>query len=365
MRLLFLSTHGEPCGIATYTEALESALSAQGCEVNVLSPHRIDDGRDEARGTSRLWSRDGATMAEAAHTVALLRKLRPDVVHIQHNLGLYSARFLAAVHAGCRRYRIALTTTLHGRAGGSAIRRARLRRHLLALGISSVVVHNEAHRRELPLPRRTTVIPHGVFPPEPADLTEAKRALGIDPADPVLAHFGFLHPHKGVREVLEVVSRLQSKGRRLHYLICGGAADDGISRDYLAQLREGASHAEMSEHIRVDGRFLDDEELMARLRAADWIVLNYRAGGDQGTSGAARHALRAGRPLAISTAPIFDDMRSAAHTLKGPLDNAVAELLDDAGLAGRTLQRARRYCERHGWDVIATRHLTHYGRIKR
>ena len=69
---------------------------------------------------------------------------------------------------------------------------------------------------------------------------------------------------------------------------------------------------------------------MVELSAADWILLNYATDTSQGASGAVRRALSSGRPVAVSRAPIFDDVREAVHTIgDGPLAPAIAGLFND------------------------------------
>lgn len=365
MRVIFLSTYNEPCGIATYTEALASHLAKVGVERHVIAPKRA--GKPEADGPERLWSGHAATRIEAAATLGRVRRLRPHVVHVQNEPGLFSARFLAVIAAGCRLLGIAMAATLHARFGDDPKRNQRLWRQIRALGGSPLVVHNASHRRELLMRRQVEIIPHGVHPPgprpAPGALIEAKRALGLDPRLPVLAHFGFLHPHKGVLQTLEAIAELRQGGRALHYLVCGGSTSDPVSRAYVSALRERISQLGLEPAVTLEDQFLDEPALMARLRAADWIILNYQDGGDQGTSGAARHALRSGRPVAVSPADIFEDVREAAHTIEAPLARSIGRLLDDEALADETAERGRCFCEAHSWSRVAGRHLELYERM--
>lgn len=364
MRILELSTFGETCGIATYAESLVGALAARGHDVSVIAP-TLRPGVD-ARGPEvpRLWGHQSASVGEARRLFERVRELRPDVVHIQHNLRLFNTRFLLALMLLCRRAGVAVVVTLHGVSGGSLERRFEYRSELFAMSGARFIVHNQGHARALG--SRATVIEHGAPKRERRDLAEAKRALGIDPARPVLVHFGFLAQNKGVEETLRAVAELK-RGRfpSIFYWISGGTFPTGESREYLERLRRLTVELGLEEHVRLSGSFTPDDQALRELQAGDWIVLNYLSTADQGTSGAARHAMAGGRPIAVSSSSLFDDLREASHTLRGPLAPALSEILSSPELAEAANRRADAFCEEHSWERVAERHERLFERVAR
>ncbi len=72
------------CGIATYSSYLVSKLEALNppATVDVISP--CGDGEDDSFSLSRA---DGSDLSERLFNTVV--KLKPDVVHIQHEYGLY------------------------------------------------------------------------------------------------------------------------------------------------------------------------------------------------------------------------------------------------------------------------------------
>lgn len=357
MRVVELSTFHEQCGIATYSEALVAALRAEGARVDVLAP-RLALG-SPARGEQplRVWDKRRASLRQAFRAFREIRRRDADVVHLQVSLGLVSSRFVLALSRACRCAGIPLVATLHERRGGGFVRDLRLARMLLALEGAALVVHNHAHAAELE--RRTAhVIPHGIPEPAPRELAEAKRALGLDPTTAVVAHFGFIHPDKGIDAVLHAVAELrQRRGMELHYLVCGGTFPSATSRRYLERLRRTASELGIGPHVTIRGEFLDEASLSRQLGAADLVLLNYRTGRAQATSGAVRHAFTAGRPIAVSRAPVFDDVRDAVLTLDAPLVDAIPRLVADRRLQAELTERARLRARVEGWSRVAARHL--------
>ncbi len=361
MRVAALTTFAEACGIATYSEALTAALRELGVHVDVFAP--LLRSSDEARGEppQRLWSRERARLGEAWRVFQALRRARADVVHLQVNHGLVSPRFVAALSLMCRAAGLPLVATMHGRTGGKRSRRLAFKALELALTGSALVVHNDAHARELG--GGAHVIRHGIGALERHDLGEAKRALCLDPATRTLAHFGFLHPDKGIEAVIRALATPEARAAgELVYLVVGGTFADPVSRSYPERLRALARTLGVDSQVRVFGEFLPDAKVTATLAAADWIVLNYASGAHQGTSGAARVAVTSGRPIAVSRAPIFDDLRAAALTLDTLDGHALQALFAEPHLSADATRRAAKYCEASSWRAVAREHMDLYER---
>ena len=362
-RVAMLTTYQEPCGIAAYSEDLVPALQRLGVDVTVLSP-RERKGAGGWGGQPRLWRRNRAFGFEARRVVDAVRGTGADIVHAQVNPSLFSSRFVFVLGRLLRRHRIPFVATLHGRGGGSPGRRFKMARLLFGLRHAHLVVHSDEHARELARDN-VHVIPHGVDAMQTIDRVRARAAIGIgDERDTVLAHFGFLVPDKGVLEVLEAVARLRARGRtRLRYWISGAMNADRESREYFRLLEGRVRELGLRDSVHLTGEFVPAERALLELAASDWIVLAYRTGNNQGASGAVRRALTAGRPVAVSDAPVFRDVKAATHTLSGPLDAALERLLDDASLGEAVVARARAFCDAHSWPRVAARHVDLYSTI--
>jgi glycosyltransferase involved in cell wall biosynthesis len=367
VRAVFLTTYHERCGIATYSEALVAALRAEGADVRVLAPHlpAHDPGRDGDEQPPRLWGRNRAFGFQAFRIAAAIEALRPDVVHAQVNLSLYSSRVLFVLAALLHRRGVPFVATLHGRRGGSWGRNFKLSRLHYALRHAHLVVHGEDHRRELDRPR-VHVIPHGIESIAPIAKEDARRALGLDSKRPVLAHFGFLVPDKGIADVLEAVAALRRTAvPNLYYWISGAVFGTGESRAHHDLLRRLVADLGLEPHVHLTGEFVDDDRVRLELAAADWIALNYLTGSNQGASGAVRRALTSGRPIAVSRAPIFDEVRRGAVTIEPPLAPSIGRLFTEPGLAEDTARRGAALVDEQSWPSVARQHLALYEEMLR
>jgi glycosyltransferase involved in cell wall biosynthesis len=327
-----------------------------------------------------LWRGNRAFGVEAVGVVRAIERARCDVVHANVNLSLFSSRFLFALARLLRAKKIPLVATLHGRDGGDLGRRFKVWRMHAALAHADVVVHSDAHAHELaaidarlPRPLRRTadvhVVAHGLPPLVRAPIDEAKRALGIDPSQPVIAHFGFLVPDKGVLETIRALGAARRAGRRIAYVVSGAVYEkDPSSRAYLDRCRAEAIAQGIVDDVRFETDFATDAVVLARLHAADWIVLNYATGSAQGTSGAVTRALASGRPVAVTRAHVFDEVRGATvtSTSGGDVAALARELVawvDDRALAEGTMARAAALLEARSWPAIAHTHRAIYERL--
>ena len=363
MRVALLTTFHQRDGLATYAESLVDAVRAAGDEVVVLAP-RLTKG-DAAIGDQppRLWGARHASIAEAFVTARAIADSGVDVVHLNVNLSLFSARFLLALRAVLRARRTPIVVTLHCRQGGWPARRFKSWRVERALAGLDVVVHTEAHAVELRGAghRRVHVIPHGVPSMNALPLAVARARLGLDVDRPVLTHFGFLFPHKGVLEVLRAMASLRARGfPRLFYWISGAVYRTRESHRYFRRIRQTVDDLGLAGDVHLSGAFVSDAEALLAMQAASWVVLNYRHGSAQGASGAVTRALASGRPVAVSEAAFFDDVRDATHTLTGDLEAALARALTDEALTQRALAGAARRCAEASWSTTAERHRRLY-----
>ena len=88
MKIAFISTFLDTCGIATYTEELAAAMQELGHSVSVFAEYTSTP--EPARWEipyERCWSREDPTTL--SNVLAKLSNAKPDVIHIQHEFGLF------------------------------------------------------------------------------------------------------------------------------------------------------------------------------------------------------------------------------------------------------------------------------------
>jgi glycosyltransferase involved in cell wall biosynthesis len=99
---------------------------------------------------------------------------------------------------------------------------------------------------------------------------DAKKRLGIDPVRPVLLFFGIVRPYKGVDILLEALPPVCQEIPNLLLLIAGEFWES--LNQYQDQIqRLGLGHA-----VRIDNRYILNEEVALLFAAADLVVAPYR-----------------------------------------------------------------------------------------
>jgi glycosyltransferase involved in cell wall biosynthesis len=290
---LWAPSLGSACGVAEYTAHLAGALGsvrATGCPPD-------------------------------------LRGVR--VLHVQHEVGIFDDTELTRHLQDARRRRVPVAVTEHsvGSAAHAWERDADVLISLTERGTAQLRRRWPGHRVEH--------IPHGCpswFPPRK---TGTGRTIGA---------FGFLEPHKGFWQVLDVLKALPGSD----LLLFSHAKSPDLERRWAEAARGLA--------VRHIAKFLPSEEVARQLAAeADILVFWYQDTPAASASGAVRVGLATGVPVLASPTNWFSDLTDVTYQPESLIDGA-RRLLDDKPLRERLSAAARTYCDRNSWPQIAERH---------
>jgi len=350
------------CGIGTYARDLVEQLD----DVDAETVHVPQDDRSIRR------------------FVALaVRTIRPgsDVVHVQHEYGLFrrdGSRYpgvmglvyfplLFLLGSLCSaRVVVTMHSVLRPQADEApfSVRLYLLCMHkLLASGAAHLVFLSpdcaETFLADIDLgPGEYSVLSHGVV----TDLPEvprgvAKRHLGYDPEDAVVAIPGFVRPPKGHDIFVEVARRLPE----YEFLVAGGARPKGDDFAFAERIR-----AEAPENVTVTGP-LDDEDYWTTLAAPDLALLPYRVVTQSGTFNACASRRL---PVLASDADYFTRIQakwSAPETVDIEDVDAVVErvrtLAEDDTQRHRLADAIRRYKRANSFEQVAADHARIYRHV--
>ncbi len=228
---------------------------------------------------------------------ALLRRVRPDLVHVRGlgNEGFHGA--LAARLAGCPRVLLSIHGTVRDLRGSSNGWRRRVLVHVsepatLRLATHVVTVCRSASRRAFLDPYRHKLvgeIPNGVdlHQAAPDARLRLRADLGVHSDSLVLVTVGRLSTEKGHLVLAEALRRLPRRLPRMTLLLVG----DGPDRDVIERTYRGVPGAE----VLVLGRRLD---VPALLHAADLFVFPTL---HENLSNALLEAMAAGLPVVATS----------------------------------------------------------------
>ena len=251
-------------------------------------------------------------------------RTRKDVIHIQHEYGLFGPMslmtwvFFPVVFALASMKSTPVVLTLH-----EAINRRHvteplepLKRiyisminRLLVFGADHMVFLSDTTKTEFTesaRPKEASVVPHGVNIDRTVDMSEseAKERFGYASDELVIVEPGYIEPRKGNHIFVELAERLPE----YEFLIAGGVSN-ATYREYGEQITDSAP-----ENLQVTG-VLDEEMFHTAFCAADLAVLPYlrtrQAGivNTVGQSGIFNRCITYELPVLGSEQSYFEDLK--------------------------------------------------------
>jgi glycosyltransferase involved in cell wall biosynthesis len=111
------------------------------------------------------------------------------------------------------------------------------------------------------------------------DRAAARQKLGLPVEGTLLLFFGIVRPYKGLRYLIEALSLLRNEGRQPSLLVAGDFWEERSL--YEKQI----AAAGLSEQIKLDDRYIPDEDAAIMFSAADALVAPYVGGTQSGVAG--------------------------------------------------------------------------------
>ena len=393
-------------GVAHYVLRLRRALAERGISSSVLTTREAalvaHDG--EVRGVVDGWGPAGLP--------ALVRGIRgavregADVVHVQHAAGTYGferAVFFLPPLLRAAGVRVPIVTTVHEYAWWEweprgvppalveTVKTWGQRRGLwdredgfLLTGSDGLITTNapaeNAIKERLPhLAKGLRRIPLVAnVDVSPVDREEARREvrsrIGWAQDAEVVAYFGFLHPVKGIENLLKAHVRLLGVRPRARLLLIGGVESLALpgeeASSYGGELRTLVGRLGLDEKVAMTG-YVPEEEASRMLSGADVGALPFNQGVTL-KSGTLLALLGHGLPTVVTRSdPPEPDFSSGEisrvverRDVPG-IAGAIAGLLDSATERERLAGRGRAYVRNLSWPSTAERHGEVYERVLR
>jgi glycosyltransferase involved in cell wall biosynthesis len=181
---------------------------------------------------------------------------------------------------------------------------------------------------------------------EESKRAQARRLLELPEEAFILLFFGFIRPYKGVQILLEALGKLRARGKMPTLVIAGEFWQD--KQIYWAQIKRLG----LQEQVRIEDRYIPDEEIGNWFTAADCLVAPY-IGGTQ--SAAVSIALAYGLPMIVTqnvAEGISEENLSLLAAVVPPGDvNALAEAID-AAVDHPPQRQDPQHPETNGWERL-------------
>lgn len=343
------------CGIASYARMLACEIPAG--QLHVLASRAQDLLGPDASGVRRCWTQGWHDDLEE-----LFSEIRicgaTDAV-FQFNFGFFDlaafGRLLDQLADNGVRCHVVLHSTLDVERPERKMSLGQIRASLSR--VRRLLVHSIADMNNLKihgLIDNVTLFPHGAF----AGAVRAQQEHSRPRATKTIASFGYILPHKGLRQLLVAFLRLRTRRQDLQLLMLNSIypapeseREAAVCRRLIAEHPEGRAVHLITDH-------LPEDEIHARLSWADLIVFPYQYT-QESASGAIRFALASGKPVACTPLSIFEDVSRVIHRLPGTsaaaLEAGIEDLVyDDARLIAHSAIQAA-WLEAHDWKVLSRR----------
>jgi len=348
------------CGIATYSRLLvEPALSECLVFANDDAELTLVDGPR----VKRCWTAGQEDSLERLRDEILLAGL--DQVLIQFNFSFFSLSALNDLLNTLFQHNVQVFITFHSTEDvywGDELKTLRdlcpALEQATRLFVHSVDDLNRL--KTLGLVNNTTLFPHGVAVPK-----TVPSAVGVVPEEmrhylkgkTVIASYGFLLPHKGIRELIEAFARLTESRDDLYLLLVNACYPVAVSQQEAASCRHLIDSLGLAGSVSIITDYLEDTESLAWLSLADVIVFPYQHT-QESSSAAVRWGLATGKPVLCTPLSIFEDVASAVNFLPGTGPLALcAGIQDWLAVAGdnNTSVAQQQWLEQHDWCVLSER----------
>lgn len=291
MRIMLVTGSYPPmhCGVGDYSCRLAGALASRaGTEVAVLTSRGAAVSGGNGAGVELFALLDDWSLREVPRVSAVLRRWRPDIVHIQSpTQGYGRGRMPLLLPLICQMTGFSVVQTWHEC-------RTRLTPGAAAwllcqLPVSGGVIFVRPQLVEM-LPRvlRTALagkvrkfIPNGPAMARvtlgPEERSRIRKQVGR-PGAAILLYFGFIYPEKGVDRIFDLADPEK------HHIVIVGERSHGAAEDYYHGLVARANSATWRGRVTMTG-FLPSEDAARTIAAADAVVLPFvSGGGDWNTS---------------------------------------------------------------------------------
>ena len=375
-RIAFIGNYlPRECGIATFTTDLCAALSTEYGEGRLFAipVNDPDSNYDYPRQVRLEITQEDIVSYERA--ADFLNFNGNDLVCLQHEYGIYGGDAGGHILTLLRKLKMPLVTTLH-----TVLREPDLNQRMVLEEIAQLsdrmIVMSELAAQLLhevysvPV-EKIDVIPHGVPDLPFMDPNYFKDKFGTE-GKSVLLTFGLLSPNKGIENVIRALPAILARQPNVVYIVSGVTHPHLRRREgerYREELQALAVELGVSDHLILNNRFVNAEELIEHVGAADIYITPYRHEA-QVVSGTLAIALGAGK--AIVSTPYWHAKELLAEKRgiivpfqdPGAIAEAVLTLLENDAERHAMRKRAYLYSRGTTWAKTARAYMASFQRAR-
>jgi glycosyltransferase involved in cell wall biosynthesis len=356
------------CGIATFTTDIVGALAAYAPATDwaVVAMNDIPGGYAYPAPVRLTIEQDD--LAAYGRTASLLNAADVDLVLVQHEYGIFGGAAGEHLLALLRGLRAPVITTLHTilrepDADQRRVLEAVARRSARVVTMSRLGAERLRTIYGVPAAKIAT-IPHGIPDVPLVDPAPYKAALGLA-GRPTMLTFGLLSPGKGIETVIDALPAIAARYPDFAYLVVGEThphIKQRAGESYRDSLLALVATLGVSHNLIFDDRFVELDELVRRMAAADLYITPY-LGREQIVSGTLAYTVGAGKAVISTPYPYAEELLADGRGVLVPFGSSAAvadrvlRLLDYPEERQALSERAYRHGRCMIWSSVAAHYL--------
>ena len=269
------------CGIATFTADLAATIldNDPNIDCTIVAMNDRDEGYEYPESV-KFEIRQGK-LNEYRLAADFLNLRNPSVICLQHEYGIFGGQRGSFIIELAQHLKSPLFTTLHTVLREPSAEERKIIAQLSELSASLVVMSEHAAdflRDIYQVPDRKIALIHHGIPEVPfLDPDPCKSKLGADDKTVILT-FGLLSPGKGIEFMIDALPDIVGLHPEVLYYVVGAThphcrAESG--EDYRLSLHHRAKELGVGDNIVFYDRFMERDDLIEIIRAADIYVTPY------------------------------------------------------------------------------------------
>jgi glycosyltransferase involved in cell wall biosynthesis len=320
--------------------------------------------RDESFVQKRLWH--SAFQGSMDALVEDLLHSENEIVHFQFNFGFFEIRQLGnAIERLAEHKKVVITfhKTEDSDVGGKIVSLKTIARQLNLC--AALVVHQEKDKSLLEgfgiKESLIHLIPHGQIDYPEIASSYRKKEKKIS-SSLVIGSYGFLLPHKGVKETIGAVAELKKTYPDVLYLPVCALHDSQESKTYCKECMDETERLGVKENVRFITEFLPNDESIKYLQCCDVMVMPYKPSMES-ASGAVRFCLAAYRPIVTTKQRIFEEFQNCTYQIEQTDSQQIADAvkaLQDANLRQTYINEEKAQIGKTCWHATMEKYYELY-----
>jgi glycosyltransferase involved in cell wall biosynthesis len=368
-QVAFIGNHlPRKCGLATFTHDLVAGLQKKHPKTDfwVLPMNDQPQGYDYPPPVRYQIRED--SLKDYRRAADFLNINNVDAVCLQHEYGIYGGEYGRYILDLLDELRMPVITTLHTILKDPCKEQREILEELAKRSIRLVTMSQHGidfltNTYNID-PAKIAMIHHGIHDVPFVDPSYYKDQYDVE-GRKLLLTFGLLSPGKGLEYAIKALPAIVEKHPEAIYMVVGATHPHVLAHageSYRDSLKQLAQDLGVAEHLVFHDRFVETEELMQFIGAADIYLTPYLSEA-QITSGTLAYALGAGKAV-VSTPywhaqELLNDDRGVLVGFKDPqaIAEAVIDLLDDDVKRNTMRKRAYQYGRNMVWSTVAKQYM--------